>query len=149
MLDFLQIDPVAFTIPIAGGIAVYWYGIIVTFGIYSFWVVPRVTRWRVEQEGQCRQCHRHQPGRCEIDIAPPELLGHDIRIRQHGGRAGNLELVACRSRTGCRKASQRHGSNCKSMSLVDHGNLPQLGVWWGDIFKSAATKTGTRRQGKE
>ena len=32
MLDFLQIDPVAFTIPIAGGIAVYWYGIIVTFG---------------------------------------------------------------------------------------------------------------------
>jgi phosphatidylglycerol---prolipoprotein diacylglyceryl transferase len=33
MLDFLQTDPVAFTIPIGGGFPIYWYGIIVTIGI--------------------------------------------------------------------------------------------------------------------
>ncbi|MCA9991849.1 MAG: prolipoprotein diacylglyceryl transferase [Anaerolineales bacterium] len=46
MLDFLQIDPVAFTIPIAGGIAVYWYGIIVTFGIVigAWWASREIER---------------------------------------------------------------------------------------------------------
>ncbi|MGB3714938.1 MAG: prolipoprotein diacylglyceryl transferase [Candidatus Promineifilaceae bacterium] len=33
MLDFLQIDPVAFTIPIGDGFDIHWYGIIVTLGI--------------------------------------------------------------------------------------------------------------------
>lgn len=33
MLDFLQIDPVAFRIPIGDGFQIYWYGIIVTLGI--------------------------------------------------------------------------------------------------------------------
>lgn len=34
MLDFLQIDPVAFTLPIGeNGFPVYWYGILVTLGI--------------------------------------------------------------------------------------------------------------------
>jgi phosphatidylglycerol:prolipoprotein diacylglycerol transferase len=33
MLDSLQIDPVAFVIPIGDGFAIYWYGIIVTLGI--------------------------------------------------------------------------------------------------------------------
>jgi phosphatidylglycerol:prolipoprotein diacylglycerol transferase len=33
MLDFLQIDPVAFTVPIGDGFDVFWYGIIVTIGI--------------------------------------------------------------------------------------------------------------------
>lgn len=33
MLDFLQIDPVAFTIPIGDGFPIYWYGIIVVIGI--------------------------------------------------------------------------------------------------------------------
>lgn len=33
MLDFLKIDPVAFTIPIGDGFAIYWYGIIITIGI--------------------------------------------------------------------------------------------------------------------
>ncbi|MEW5989618.1 MAG: prolipoprotein diacylglyceryl transferase, partial [Chloroflexota bacterium] len=34
MLDFLQTDPVAFTLPIGeNGFAIYWYGIIVTLGI--------------------------------------------------------------------------------------------------------------------
>ncbi|GAB4154799.1 MAG: prolipoprotein diacylglyceryl transferase [Candidatus Promineifilaceae bacterium] len=39
MLDFLQIDPVAFTIPIGDGFPVYWYGIIITVGIVlgSWW----------------------------------------------------------------------------------------------------------------
>lgn len=35
MLDSIQIDPVAFTIPIGGGFAIYWYGIIVTLGILA------------------------------------------------------------------------------------------------------------------
>ncbi len=33
MLDGLQLDPIAFTIPIGDGFAVYWYGIIITLGI--------------------------------------------------------------------------------------------------------------------
>jgi len=33
MLDRLQIDPIAFTIPIGDGFPIYWYGILVTLGI--------------------------------------------------------------------------------------------------------------------
>lgn len=33
MLDGVNIDPIAFTIPIFGGIPIYWYGILVTLGI--------------------------------------------------------------------------------------------------------------------
>jgi phosphatidylglycerol:prolipoprotein diacylglycerol transferase len=33
MLDGIQIDPIAFTIPIGDGFPIYWYGIIVTVGI--------------------------------------------------------------------------------------------------------------------
>ena len=33
MLDSIQIDPIAFTIPIGNGFPIYWYGIIVTLGI--------------------------------------------------------------------------------------------------------------------
>jgi phosphatidylglycerol:prolipoprotein diacylglycerol transferase len=33
MLDGLQIDPIAFTIPIGDGFPIYWYGILVTLGI--------------------------------------------------------------------------------------------------------------------
>ena len=33
MLDFLQTDPVAFTIPIGDGFPIYWYGILITIGI--------------------------------------------------------------------------------------------------------------------
>lgn len=33
MLDGLQLDPVAFTIPIGDGFPIYWYGILVTIGI--------------------------------------------------------------------------------------------------------------------
>lgn len=33
MLDSIQIDPIAFTIPIGDGFPIYWYGIIVTLGI--------------------------------------------------------------------------------------------------------------------
>lgn len=33
MLDSLQIDPIAFTIPIGDGFPIYWYGIIITIGI--------------------------------------------------------------------------------------------------------------------
>ena len=33
MLDNLQTDPVAFTIPIGDGFAIYWYGILITIGI--------------------------------------------------------------------------------------------------------------------
>lgn len=33
MLDSLQLDPVAFVIPIGDGFPIYWYGIIVTLGI--------------------------------------------------------------------------------------------------------------------
>lgn len=47
MLDALQIDPVAFTIPIGeNGIAVYWYGIIVTLGIVlgAWWATREIER---------------------------------------------------------------------------------------------------------
>ena len=33
MFDSIQIDPIAFTIPIGNGFPIYWYGIIVTLGI--------------------------------------------------------------------------------------------------------------------
>ena len=33
MLDGIQIDPEAFTIPIGDGFPIYWYGILVTIGI--------------------------------------------------------------------------------------------------------------------
>lgn len=46
MLDFLNIDPVAFTIPIGDGFAIYWYGIIVTIGIAvgAWWAGREITR---------------------------------------------------------------------------------------------------------
>ncbi len=46
MLDGIQIDPVAFTIPIGDGIPVYWYGIIVTLGIVlgAWWASREVKR---------------------------------------------------------------------------------------------------------
>lgn len=33
MLDFLQTDPIAFTIPIGDGFPIFWYGILITIGI--------------------------------------------------------------------------------------------------------------------
>jgi phosphatidylglycerol---prolipoprotein diacylglyceryl transferase len=49
MLDFLKIDPVAFTIPIGDGFAIYWYGIIVTVGIaLGAWWAGR----EIERRGQ-------------------------------------------------------------------------------------------------
>lgn len=46
MLDFLQTDPVAFTIPIGDGFPIYWYGIIVTLGIAigAWWASREVAR---------------------------------------------------------------------------------------------------------
>jgi phosphatidylglycerol:prolipoprotein diacylglycerol transferase len=46
MLDGIQIDPVAFTIPIGDGIPVFWYGIIVTLGIVlgAWWASREVKR---------------------------------------------------------------------------------------------------------
>jgi phosphatidylglycerol:prolipoprotein diacylglycerol transferase len=46
MLDSINIDPVAFTIPIGEGFAIYWYGIIVTFGIAvgAFWAGREIQR---------------------------------------------------------------------------------------------------------
>ncbi len=46
MLDGIQIDPVAFTIPIGDGFAVYWYGIIITIGIIiaSLWGSREIER---------------------------------------------------------------------------------------------------------
>ena len=46
MLDFLHIDPVAFTIPIGNGFPIHWYGIIVTFGIAigAYWAGREVSR---------------------------------------------------------------------------------------------------------
>jgi len=35
MFDAIQIDPVAFTIPLFGGIDIFWYGIIITLGIMA------------------------------------------------------------------------------------------------------------------
>jgi phosphatidylglycerol:prolipoprotein diacylglycerol transferase len=46
MLDSINIDPVAFTIPIGEGFAIYWYGIIVTLGIAvgAFWAGREIQR---------------------------------------------------------------------------------------------------------
>jgi phosphatidylglycerol:prolipoprotein diacylglycerol transferase len=46
MLDAIQIDPVAFTIPIGGGFPIYWYGIIVTLGIAlgAWWGAREIDR---------------------------------------------------------------------------------------------------------
>lgn len=47
MLDFLQTDPVAFTIPIGeNGFPIFWYGILVTVGIAigAFWAVREIDR---------------------------------------------------------------------------------------------------------
>jgi phosphatidylglycerol:prolipoprotein diacylglycerol transferase len=46
MLDFLEIDPVAFTIPIGGGFDIFWYGIIVTLGIAvgAWWAGREINR---------------------------------------------------------------------------------------------------------
>ncbi len=46
MLDGLNIDPVAFTIPIGGGFPIYWYGILVTLGIAIgvIWAAREIAR---------------------------------------------------------------------------------------------------------
>ena len=46
MLDSINIDPIAFTIPIGDGFPIYWYGIIVTFGIAvgAFWAGREIQR---------------------------------------------------------------------------------------------------------
>jgi phosphatidylglycerol:prolipoprotein diacylglycerol transferase len=46
MLDGIQIDPVAFTIPIGDGFPIYWYGIIVTVGIAIgvLWAAREISR---------------------------------------------------------------------------------------------------------
>lgn len=49
MFDFLKIDPVAFTIPIGGGLDIFWYGIIVTVGIgLGIWWAGR----EIEKRGE-------------------------------------------------------------------------------------------------
>lgn len=46
MLDALQIDPVAFTLPIGEGFPIYWYGIIITVGIAigAWWAGREIER---------------------------------------------------------------------------------------------------------
>ena len=47
MLDFLQTDPVAFTLPIGeNGFPIFWYGIIITIGIAlaAFWAGREVEK---------------------------------------------------------------------------------------------------------
>jgi len=46
MLDGIQIDPVAFTIPIGNGFPIYWYGILVTLGIAVgvWWAAREIAR---------------------------------------------------------------------------------------------------------
>lgn len=46
MLDFLQTDPIAFTLPIGSGFAIYWYGIIVVVGIAlgAWWAGREIER---------------------------------------------------------------------------------------------------------
>ncbi|MFL7839701.1 MAG: prolipoprotein diacylglyceryl transferase [Candidatus Promineifilaceae bacterium] len=46
MLNSINIDPVAFTIPIGEGFSIYWYGIIVTLGIAvgAFWAGREIHR---------------------------------------------------------------------------------------------------------
>lgn len=49
MLDAIQIDPIAFTIPLGNGFGIYWYGIIVTAGILAgIWWASR----EIERRGQ-------------------------------------------------------------------------------------------------
>lgn len=45
-LDNLNIDPIAFTIPIGEGFPIYWYGIIITFGIIlgSVWGAREISK---------------------------------------------------------------------------------------------------------
>lgn len=46
MLDGINIDPIAFTIPIGDGFPIYWYGILVTLGIAVgvFWAAREIAR---------------------------------------------------------------------------------------------------------
>lgn len=46
MLDFLQTDPVAFTIPIGDGFPIFWYGILVVLGIVvgTIWATREIER---------------------------------------------------------------------------------------------------------
>jgi phosphatidylglycerol:prolipoprotein diacylglycerol transferase len=46
MLDSLQTDPVAFTLPIGDGFPIYWYGIIITLGIAlaAWWAGREIER---------------------------------------------------------------------------------------------------------
>lgn len=46
MLDSLQTDPIAFTIPIGDGFPIYWYGILITIGIALgvLWAAREVVR---------------------------------------------------------------------------------------------------------
>lgn len=46
MLDSIQIDPIAFTIPIGNGFDIYWYGIIITLGILAgiWWASREIDR---------------------------------------------------------------------------------------------------------
>ena len=46
MLDSLQTDPIAFTIPIGDGFPIYWYGILITIGIALgvWWAAREVVR---------------------------------------------------------------------------------------------------------
>lgn len=46
MLDSIQIDPVAFTIPLGNGFDIYWYGIIVTLGILAgvWWAAREIAK---------------------------------------------------------------------------------------------------------
>lgn len=46
MLDGINIDPIAFTIPIGDGFPIYWYGIIVTVGIAIgvFWAAREIAK---------------------------------------------------------------------------------------------------------
>lgn len=46
MLDSIQTDPVAFTIPIGNGFDIYWYGIIVTLGILAgvWWAAREIDK---------------------------------------------------------------------------------------------------------
>ncbi|MCA9872809.1 MAG: prolipoprotein diacylglyceryl transferase [Anaerolineales bacterium] len=49
MFDGIQVDPVAFTIPIGNGFSIYWYGIIVTAGILAgVWWASR----EIQKRGQ-------------------------------------------------------------------------------------------------
>ncbi|MBP8001919.1 MAG: prolipoprotein diacylglyceryl transferase [Chloroflexi bacterium] len=49
MFDFLNTDPIAFTIPIGAGLDIYWYGIIVTIGIgLGIWWAGR----EIEKRGE-------------------------------------------------------------------------------------------------